>query len=181
MTAAPRSGRLRRAPVVTEGGGASARHGLRALTANTITERRRTSDRTRGRPGLPGPLHDVVRQRGEEREVGAVVRSGERRRQPLLCSLGQSVSSVAGPFHASAVVQDALDLDDLTGQSALPATPDEVLQHGSFGGAGTGKGVDEWQGALALVEVAVDLLAVHRLVAGDVEQVVVDLERRAEQ
>src|SRR6185312_15054600 len=91
------------------------------------------------------------------------------------------MSSVSGPFHAPAVVQDALDLDDLTGQPALPATSDEVLQHGSFGGAGTGKGVDERQGALALVEVAVDLLAVHRLVAGDVEQVVVDLERRAEQ
>ena len=107
-------------------------------------------------------VDDVADQRAHELEVRSLLRAREGGVHPLLRRGGQRVGDLPRAFEAAARTQDAVDVEDLAGQPALAPSACELRQRDPLVRGCGGQSVEERQGALALPEVAADLLAVQR-------------------
>jgi hypothetical protein len=86
----------------------------------------------------------------------------------------------AGELDAAVGVDEIPDLGHDRGRALVRGQAEVMIGDEAVGSGGGPDQVDEHQRALALSQVAVDLLAVEGLVADQVEQVVLDLERGTE-
>src|SRR5918996_4411182 len=130
--------------------------------------------RVRGRRRSPVAIHDEVGHQGQR----FALLGGHERLEVGLGGLGEGLGAGARVVHAVVLEHEAADVLDLGGlERAAPQHPPHTL------GLGRGHPLergDEGQRALALTQVGPDGLAQSRLVGGEVERVVGDLEGDAD-
>ena len=98
-----------------------------------------------------------------------------------LCGLGECDSRLLSPLDTAGARQDLPELQDFAGQSALARTAQKISDPGPVRRVDLAECVREHDGPLSLQQIAIDLLAVPGDVAGEVEDVVGDLERSTKQ
>ena len=123
------------------------------------------------RHALPQPVE--VRPRLRIAEGGVV--------ELELGGLGEGLRQLLRPAEAAGILHDLAKAEDLARQPLLARPGEEGADPIAIGAAGVAESVRQEERALALPQIAVDLLAVTLQVSGEVQDVVGDLKGQPEQ